>query len=358
VYDREPTDILHVQEEIARAISARLRGALHSGSSQWLANQQTLNPDAYDLYLRGRYFWNQRTEASLNKSIAYFKHALALDSNYAMAYAGLADSYAILGANGYRTLSEVLPNAEAAATRALGLNGSISSVHATRALIRWLEWQWPAAGEEFRQSIALDSAYVPARIWYALYLSARGRADEAIREITSARELDPLSLVVNTELGRVLELADRDTAAAQAYARALEIDSTYELANSLLAQISFRTRRFDLADKAVARLMRSNVPSDVAELRAYGYAIRGDTSAARQALAQIERLRTSRYVSPYSVACIYAALNDSARAFEWLEKAYTAHSSEMTSLAVDPRLDALRSRPHFASLIHRMRLDE
>ena len=358
VYDRHEADILQVQEEIAQAISAKLRGALLTDSSDWRGHEQTLKPEAYDLYLRGRYFWNQRTEASLNKSIAYFERALALDSNYAMAYAGLADSYAILGANGYRPLSEVLPNAESTANKALGLNGSIAKVHATRALIRWLEWQWSAAGEEFRQSIALDSAYVPARLWYALYLSGKGRAGEAIREITRARELDPLSLIINTEVGRVLELAHRDTPAVEAYTRALEIDSTYELANSLLAEIAFRTRRFDMAERAVARLVRSNRPSSVAELRAYGYAIHGDTSATRQALGEIDRLRTSRYVSPYSVACIYAALNDSPRALEWLQRAYTAHSSEMTALAVDPRLDALRADPRFLGLVHRMGLDE
>jgi TolB-like protein len=358
VYDRELTDILRVEEEIARAIAAKLRGALLSDSTEGLASKRLLNPEAHDLYLRGRYFWNQRNELSLNKSIQYFERALALDPEYAMAYAGLADSYVILGANGFRALGEVLPKAEAAANKAIALDGSISSVHATRALIHWLEWKWPTAEDEFRRSIALDSAYVPARLWYALYLSGMGHSAEAIREITRARELDPLSLIVNTERGRVLELARRDTAAIEAYAQALEIDSTYELANSLLAQISLRTRRFELADQAIARLMQSSGTSELTNFRAYGYAVRGNGSAARQALAQLTGPPTTRYVSPYSVACIYAALHETRRALEWLEKAYAAHSSEMTALAVDPALDPVRTDPQFRRLMRRMHLDE
>jgi tetratricopeptide (TPR) repeat protein len=185
-----------------------------------------------------------------------------------------------------------------------------------------------------------------------------GHSAEAIREITRARELDPLSLIVNTERGRVLELARRDTAAVEAYAQALEIDSTYELANSLLAQISLRTRRFELADQAIARLMQSSGFSQLTNFRAYAYAVRGNGSAARQALAQITGPRTTRYVWPYSVACIYTALHETPRALEWLEKAYAAHSSEMTALAVDPALDPVRTDPRFRRLMRRMHLDE
>jgi len=358
VYDRELTDVFQVQEEIARAIAAKLRGNLLADTSARVARVSTRNPDAYDLYLRGRYFWNQRSSESLNRSIDYYRRALALDRSYAAAYAGLADSYAILGANGHRPLGDVLPNAEAAAAKALALDSTLSEVHATRALIRWLRWEWAAAGEEFRRTIALDSVYAPARVWYALYLSGMGRSDEAIGEISRARELDPLSLIVNTEVARVLELAHRDGEAERAYERTLEIDSTFQTANYLLTMLHLRTNRFDVAARDVSRLLRGSRESDIAEVRAYEHARRGDPTSAKRALSDLtSSMSATRYVSPYSIACVYVALGDRTSAFTWLERAYAAHASEMYALKVDPILDPLHDDPRWATLVQRMGLN-
>jgi serine/threonine-protein kinase len=357
VYDRELTDVFRVQEEIARAIATRLRGDLLGGARAQRSNRPTENVNAYDLYLRGRYFWNQRSNASLNKSIEYYGRALALDSGYALAHAGLADSYAILGANGFRPLDEVFPKARSAAATALALDSTLSEVHATLALIEWLTWRWGLAELEFRRSIALDSMYATVRMWYALYLSGMGRSTEAIREITRARQLDPLSLIVNAELGRVLELARRDDQAANVYRQTLEMDSTFGPANYLLAMLYSRTRQFDSSGRILARMLRASPASDLAEVRGYAYAMQADSAAAHRVLAELKSLRASRYVSPHNVAAIYAALGDRAQGIEWLQKAYTERASEMYALKVDPLLDPLRSDPRFVELLHRMRLD-
>jgi len=357
VYDRDMTDVFQVQEEISRAIAGKLRGEVLGGSRTPVPKPPTVNSDAYDLYLRGRYFWNQRTGISLNKSIDYYRRALELDSGYAYAYAGLSDSYAILGANGWRPLTEALPKAKAAGDRALALDSTLSGVHATRALMQWLEWDWPAADEEFRRSIALDSGYAQVRLWYALYLSGMGRSYEAIREISRAHELDPLSLIVNTEVGRVLELAGRDDQAREAYRRTVEIDSTYWAANYLIALFQIRERQFDSAAAVVARMVRGSKESDVLELRGYAYATQGDTAAAQRTLTELRRTATTRYVSPFSVARIYAALGDWSQAMRWLERGYSEHASEMVTIKVDPVLDALRSDKRFTQLVKRMRLE-
>jgi Flp pilus assembly protein TadD len=222
--------------------------------------------------------------------------------------------------------------------------------------MRWLSWEWSAADEEFRRSIALDSTYAAARLWYALYLSGRRRSGEAIRQITRARDLDPLSLIVNTEVGRVLELARRDSEAELAYMRTLEIDSTYWLANYLLTMLHFRAGQFGSASADLARLGASR-ETELPEVRGYGYARKGDVAAARRSLADLRRLSAKRYVSPYSIACIYAALGDRSEAITWLEKAYAAHASEMGLFIADPILDSVRSDARYARLVHRMRLD-
>lgn len=356
-YDRELTDVLHVQEEIARSIAAKLQGRLLDEPGSPTARRVTTNPGAYDLYLRGRYFWNQRTFASLTRSIEYYQRALALDSGYAMAYAGLADSYAILGANGLRPLTEVLPKVDSAAARALALDSTISTVHATRALTRWLTWDWAAAGVEFRRSIALDSLYAPVHMWYGLYLAGLRQSSEAIAELSRAREIDPLSLIVNTEMGRVLELSRRDVEAEVAYKRALEIDSTYPTANYLLAQLHLRRRQFAPASRDLARLAATIGESGVAALRAYGAAMQGNRVEATRFLAQLTRTGKRQYVSPYAIACIYTALGDRSRAFEWLDRGFDTHASEMYAIGVDPTLDSLRDDSRFAALMRRMHLN-
>jgi serine/threonine-protein kinase len=210
---------------------------------------------------------------------------------------------------------------------------------------------------EFRRSIALDSGYAQVRLWYALYLSGMGRSDEAIREISRAHDLDPLSLIVNTEVGRVLELARRDDQAREAYRRTVEIDSTYWAANYLIALFQIRERQFDSASAVVARMVRGSKESDVLELRGYAYATQGDTAAAERTLAELQRIATTRYVSPFSVARIYIALGDRTRAMRWLERGYAEHASEMVTIKVDPVLDALRSDTRFTQLMKRMRLE-
>lgn len=357
VYDRQLTDVFQVQEEIARAIAGKLRGEVLGSSGAPVPRPPTANSAAYDLYLRGRYFWNQRTGISLNKSIEYYRRALALDSGYALAYAGLADSYAILGANGWRPLTEALPKAKVAAAKALALDSTLASVHATKALMDWLEWDWPVADEEFRRSIALDSGYAPVRLWYALYLSGVGRSDEAVREIRRAYDLDPLSLIVNTEVGRVFELARRDDEASEAYRQTVEIDSTYWAANYLIALFQIRRRQFDSAAAVIARMVRGSKESEVLELRGYTYAMQGDTTGAQRTLAELRRIAATRYVSAYPIARIYAALGDRTEAMGWLERAYSEHASEMVTIKVDPSLDALHSDSRFTQLVKRMRLE-
>jgi tetratricopeptide (TPR) repeat protein len=191
------------------------------------------------------------------------------------------------------------------------------------------------------------------RVWYALYLSVLNRSDEAIREIMRARELDPMSLVVNTEVGRVLELAHRDSDAEAAYERVIEIDSTYAMANNLLTMLHYRTHHFTAAEVDVRRWLGSSMPLD---LRSYAQAVRGQRGEALRTLNELRRQSTTRFVSPYTMAVTYAALGDTTNALAWLDRAYTTHASAMAAVAVDPLMDGVRGSGGFTILLHRLGL--
>jgi len=359
-YNRETSDILSVQEEISRKIFEKLRMKLSGAEEERLAKRYTTSTEAYQTYLMGRYHWNRRTREGIERGIHYFKEAIAIDPNYALAYAGVADSYALLGAVEYAALSpsEAMQQAREATLRALAIDDTLAEAHASLAYVRIFDWNWPEAEKEYRRSIELNPSYATAHHWYAHYLTARGRQSEAITEIKIARELDPLSLPINSGMGWHYYLTRQYDEAIGEYRRTLELDENFYMAHFLLGMTFEQVARFDEAlaayDRAIA--LSGGSPAMLAA-PGHAYALLGRRDEARRVLAQLHTLSAQQFFSPYHIAVIHAALGEIDQAFDWLSRACDIHSEALIWLAVDPMLDSLRSDSRFTQIMARIKLD-
>ncbi len=359
-YSRKIADLLPVQEEIAREISAKLRLRLSGEEEKRLARRYTEDTEAYQLYLKGRYFWNKRTEDALNKAVEYFEQAIERDPNYAVAYAGLADSYCLIGLWGPTSPREAFPRAKAAALKAVEIDGTLAEAHTSLGFVGLhLDWDWARVESEFKRAIDINPNYATAHHWYAHYLMCMGRLDEALSEMKKAQSLDPLSLVINTELGFPLYFARRYDEAIEQYRKALEMDPNFYRAHWLLGlayqQKGMSEQAIDELQKAIA--LSGRTPTTVAGL-GYVYARAGKRDQARKVLSQLAELSKRRYVPSLEVAVVYSALAEKDRAIAWLEKGYEEHAGWMPRLKVDPRLDDLRSDPRFQDLVRRVGLPQ
>jgi len=359
-YDHELKDVLVLQSSAARDIAEEVQGnvAIPQADVQ-PSNQHPVEPDAYESYLKGRYFWNKRTEDGLRRSIDYFQQAISQDPKFAAAYAGLAGSYSILG-------SDVLParlassKAHAAAMKALELDPTIAEGHAELALVEfYYDWDWTRAEQEFRRAIELNPNYATAHQWYGYYLAAMGRFAEALEEARKAQQIDPLSLSINTTLaGRYRDL-HQYAQAIDLNRRALEMDP-----NFLPALIALGAAFEDQGNwpEAVSQYQKAvavsqNNPIALASLgSAYGHL--GDRDAARKVIARLQEASKHHYVSAFDLATVFAGVGDSDSAFQWLEKAYADRESQMAFLNISRRMDPLRSDPRFADLLRRMGLND
>ena len=357
-YNRKPDDIFVVQDEISGEISGKLRLQLTRAEKKRLTKHHTENAQAYRLYLQGRHHWNRWTEEGFYKAINYFQQAVENDPSYALAYAGVADSFVLLGWNSYLPPKEVFPKGKAAATTALQLDPNLPEAHASLAALLWLhDWQWDEAQVEFRRSLELDPAYPTANHWYAEYLMTMGKHAEVVSRMKKGQELDPLSLIINVAVGWAFYNARRYDEGIEQLRRTIELDPNYPVTYWILGLLLRKTACHELAmtegEKGVK--LSGGSPLMRAAL-AHTFAAAGRATEAVQMLDELTELATHRYVAPYFFAGIHAGLGDNDRAIEYLEKAYEEHSHWLIYLHMDPSMDGLRDIPRFQNLLHRVGL--
>jgi tetratricopeptide (TPR) repeat protein len=357
-YNRKLADILAVQEDISREISERLRLRLTGGEKTRLAKRPTENIEAYQLYLKGRYCWNKRTEEGLRTAIEYFSEAIEKDPNYALAHAGLADSYIVLGEYSLLPAKEAFPRAREAATKALDLDDTLAEAHNALAAVKEnYDWDWPGAEREYRRAIELNPGYATAHQWYGELLAELGRHEEALTEIKRAQQFDPLSLIINTTSGRILLYAGRDDLGIEQLRKTLEMDPNFAHAHFYLGWAYVRKGAFT---EAIAEFQRAiTLSPNIFRYKSglvYAYARAGKSAEARKLLSELTEHSKRTYVSWYDFAAIYAGLGDKNQAFAFLEKPYEERDASLVQAKVYPLLDPLRSDPRFADLLHRIGL--
>ncbi len=358
-YDREMADIFAIQTEVAQRVADALKVTLLAGERQRLERKATEDLEAYNSYLLGRYYWNKRTEEGFQKGIEQFEQAIEKDPNYAAAYTGLADSYFLASRYGGLPPATAMPKASAAVTRALEIDDTLAEAHNSLArVILWTDWDWLAAEREWKRALQLNPNYATAHHWYGMFLSNRGRADEAILELKRAQELDPLSLAISADFAWALYNARRyDQAVDQAH-RTLAMDPKFARAHWALGRVYLQQ---GMNAEAIAELQAARQLEDSQQMIAQlgcAYAVSGRTSDAQKALNDLNDLSKRHYVDPYGIALIYTGLGDKDRAFEWLGRAYEERSSWLTSLKVEPQLDSVRSDPRFVELLKKVGLDK
>jgi TolB-like protein/class 3 adenylate cyclase/Tfp pilus assembly protein PilF len=357
-YDRKLNDIFSVESEIATRIAGRLQAKLTGAEKHALSLRPTNNSEAHQFYLKGRYYWNRRYEASLKKAAAYFEQAIAADPNYALAYAGLADSYALLGFQGYGAMSptEALPKARAAAEKALQLDDSLGEAHASLANIKQgFDWDLVGAEKEYERAIELSPNYATAHHWYALHLAITQRFPECFVEIKRAQELDPFSLIINMNTGWFLYFARQYDEALTQCLKVLELDSNFPGIHWMLGQVY---RQKGLHEKAIAEFQKvvqlaSGDPVQLAVL-GHAYAVAGKREEAQKTINELNEISQRRYVPAYFIALIYVGLDDKDQAFAWLEKAFVERSAGMVFIKVEPMFDPVRPDPRFQDLVRRV----
>jgi serine/threonine-protein kinase len=358
-YTRRQADLVSLQSEIARDVSSKLRTKLSNADEQKLTKKYTEKSEAYQLYLKGRYFVNRRTADGLRKAIEYFDQAISIDPNYALAYAGLADSYLLLGIpdaiTGALSPQDSLPKARAAAEKALQIDDSVGEVYASLAHIKWKERDWAGADADFNRAITLTPNYPIGRLYHAVYLCSLGRQDEAVKEITRAQELDPLSLPINASVVYVLYLGRQYDEAIAAGKKTLEMDAAFSLTHQRLGSAYVQKKMYQeaIAEFQQAASYSNRSPLAIISL-GQGFAAAGNKVEAQKIVNELMGLSQRQYVSPYGIAVIYTALGENEEAFRWLEKSYAEGNTELVFLKIDPRLDPLRTDPRFNDLVSRL----
>jgi len=354
-YDGEMGDTLALQKQVARSIAAEIRIELTPHEQAVLKNGTRVSPEAYDAYLKGRYFWNKRTADGLRKAIDYFNQVIEINPNYAEAYAGLADSYALAGDWEYGLLppKEAYPKAKAAAAKALKLDDTLGEAHISLAFcLDGFDWDWESAGREFRRGIELNPGYATGHHWYAWHLTALGRNDEAISEMKKAEELDPLSLIISAELAEEFLIAHRYDEAIKQSRKAMALDPFFAVAHFELGQAFVQKHMYNEAiaelQKAIelsagSRTFKSNL--------AYAYAESGKTNEALKILNDLKSNSHDAFSNAPEIALIYVGLDQKDQAMAWLEKAYAERFNP--SVLRRPAFDPLRSDPRFQNLLRR-----
>lgn len=355
-YQDDARDILAVQSQVSNDIAREIRVQLTPRGRAMLASARPVNPAAHELYLRGRYLWNKRTEDGLQKAAVYFQQAIDRDPTYAASYAGLADAYIAAGNWGFVRPSEAYPRAKAAAQKALEIDEDSADARVALAYATYLyDWNAKQAESEFRRALGLNPSYASGHQWYAVFLASRGRFDEAIREINRARQLDPLSLIINDVVGWIYSLARRGNDAIAEFRKGLDLDANFYPARYDLgityAEMGNHTRAIEELEEA--RVLSGDTERTLSGL-AYAYALAGNKDRASSLLAQLSDMSRAHYVPAYDIAIVYGALGQNDLAFQWLNKAYADRHPWLVMMKVTPILDPLRSDPRFAQLMRRV----
>jgi TolB-like protein/DNA-binding winged helix-turn-helix (wHTH) protein/Tfp pilus assembly protein PilF len=353
-YESQIGDVLALQNRVSSAIVDEIRINLSPEDKQRLAKNPSVSPEAYEDYLKGRYYWNKRSGEGFTKAIGYFQEATQKDPQYALAYAGLADCYGIIGATIYGTVpaAEAAPRAKAAAIRALEIDPSLAEAETSLATAKFnYDWDWSGASAGFERAIQLDPKYATAFQRYSLYLIAMGRFEDSFEQIKRARDLDPLSISINSSFGWRLYLARQYDRSIAQLRDTLDMDPSYEWAHLILGQAYEQKSEYNLAlgelQKAVE--LSHNSPLMVSAL-AHAYAISGNQDEAQKLLARLINQSHRQYVSPYYIAIVYLGLGKNDLAMNWLEKALADHSNGLVFAKVEPELDPLRSDPRFIAI--------
>jgi TolB-like protein/tetratricopeptide (TPR) repeat protein len=353
-YDREISDIFAIQTDIAKRVADALRLQILGGSG---AGTHTRNPQAYVAHLRGRQSWNTRTEAGINRAIGFFNKALEEDAAFARAYAGLADCYSTLALLEFVPPKEAYPKAKEAVGKALSLDPMLSEAHTSLGLIRFqYDWDWKGAEEEFVEAIRINPSYAPAHHFFADYLKAMGRFDEALVEIGKAQELDPLNLAINTGVGHVLYLSKQYDSAIDQYKRAVDLDPNFTLTHIWFGRPYLEKGMYDQAISELETAVRLSGEGTLAlAMLGHGLASAGRKEDSQKILDQLLERSKTKYVPSYWVAVVYNGLKDKEQVLNWLGKAFEERSSWLVWCNVEPRFDWLRDDPGFSSLMSSMK---
>jgi serine/threonine protein kinase/Tfp pilus assembly protein PilF len=359
-YDREMEDVFTIQDEITLAIVDKLKITLLGEEKDALVKRYTEDIEAYNLYLKGRFFWNKRTETGYLKGLEYFRQATDQDPAYALAWAGIADCYDLLGWYGYLSPQEAFPRARKAAQRAMELDDTLAEAHAS---LGWIsanyDWDWTNADQQYNRALELNPSYATAHQWYSEFLTYMGRHEDSITEAKRALELDPLSLIINNDLGQVYYFARRYNEAIFQLRKTLEMDPGFVVAHFFLALAYAQKSNYDEALRTAQRAMTLAGEGDTLILTQLGiiYSLSGRKNDAREVLAELQDLAKHKYVSPFRVALIYVGLGQNDKAFWWLEKACQERDHWMETLKVHPALDGLRTDSRYADLLKNTGLD-
>jgi TolB-like protein/Tfp pilus assembly protein PilF len=356
-FDREAEDVFAIQDEIARAISGSLRGRLLDPRAEARVRRPTEDLEAYQLYLKGRQSWNRRTEQDLQEAMRAFEQALARDPAFALAHAGMADTWALLGFYSALPPGDAYPRAKQAARQALALEPSLAEAYPAFAYsAMYYDWDWVEAEQAFRRAIELHPGYANAHQWYGNFLSVMGRAEEAIATFERALALDPLSALKYAALGWGCYFARRYQRGEEECRRGVELEPGNVVAHGWMMLNLLGLGRGEEAIAAAeetARLSGNGVSG--LGLLGYAYGATGRRNDARAVLERLVTVSASRYISPYDVALIHLALGHEDAAMEWLQRGHAERDHQMVFLKVDPRLDALRERTDFGRVLERMR---
>lgn len=361
-YERDLRDVLSLQKKLAESIAHEIGGQLKIRPQRARKIASRHSAEAHEAYLKGRYWWNQRTEQGLYKSIEFYDEALSKDSRYALAYAGLADSYALLGS---RRLGRILPSeammkAQGAAKKALALDNTLAEAHLSLALVKFqFEWDWAAAEEEFRRAIDLNPNSATSHYRYAMYLATMSRMREALAEMHRARELDPLSPIILTAQGRLFHFQRRYDDAIAWHRKALTIDPNFVEARFNLGMVYEQKLMFREAISEfskVKRLAGARASFWSAEL-GHAYGLAGMKKRTHNILSRLLELTSPvGLASPFDIAWVYLGLGEKDAAFKWMDKAFAERCSPLVYQNVEPAFDPLRPDPRFQNLLHRMGL--
>jgi len=355
-YEHELRDVLRLQGELASTIANKISIMVKPQERARLLNARPINPELYALYLKGRFYWNKRNEEGLKTGVRYFEQAIEKDPGYAPAYAGLADSYAILANLGLRATRQAYPKATEAALKALEIDDTLAEAHTSLAFVKTnYDWDWSAAERGYKRAIELNPNYATAHQWFASHLAVLGRFDEAMEEIKRAQELDPLSPIISTNVARVFYYKHEYDKAIEELQRTLEFDPDFVWAHGNLARAYSKKGMHEQAiieiQKAAA-LSKDN-PHVIAGV-VYIYTVEGKRDEALKALHRLTELSKQRYVHPYVFAGVYAGLGEKTQALAWLEKAYKERDDQLAMLKVDDGFDPLRSQPRFQEILRRL----
>lgn len=354
-YDGNIEDIFHIQDEIPNMIAHALSATLSPADSASTSKRSPTNIDAYQRYLQGRYLWNKRTPPDLMKAIEYFKDTTRLDPNYAPAYVGIADSFGLLASQEYGVMkpADSMSQARSAAMKALQIDDTLAEAHVSLGNVYYqFDWNWPAAEKEFRRAIQLNPAYPTGHHWYAEFLEAMGRFDEAIREVETAKMLDPLSLIIATAHGRALYFARRYDASIEKYQDAIRLEPDFPLAH---AGLGYAYAQKSMNDAAVAEFTKAiqitgRIPVLLGSL-GYAYGVSGNKPGALELLQELNLIGKQMYVLPGYKAAIHIGLNDKKAALAAIEEAFREKSGFVVFLGVEPAADGLRSDPRFKDVL-------